>query len=180
MAWSAIADKVSSWTGKTAPVNVNTGIPDQSSTWTTVDKDAEIIVDPEFDDPSAWSLFGSSAITGGQLVFTAANSNLVLESDSSYLSVGGASYRVTVVVASTDVTPIAATVGYGNSIVWNSNIDGAGTHTKTIVALESTPIRKYPLVISAGNGPSGYNGVFDSVSVIRLWDSVTDETTSWS
>ncbi len=172
MAWSSIADKATSWAqGVVSSVWTRLGRP--VSEWPSQKTDT--LDDPGFNDPSAWSIWGSKVeITGGQHVCTSAKSIVTVEVNPT-VAVVGAKYSVTVKCASTEITPVSSKVSYGAAVAWDSKIDGVGTHTKVVTATVAQG-----LVIRAGNGPSGYSGALDSVNVIAAWPSVAGQSTAWA
>jgi len=97
----------------------------------------ELIRDPEFLDPSAWSIAGfGGSVTGGQLKFTLANVPNASQNPPQNVELGK-EYDYSIEIASYVPVGLVARALVGNQTIWDKS-DGAGVFEGSVVASNTT------------------------------------------
>ena len=125
---------------------------------------AELVTDPEFDDPSAWTISPTldASVTGGQLVINSAFATGRVEPAVSPGMQFGSTYYYEIVVSSDSGIGSGITVSIGGEPRWGTG-SGTGTFTGafTLESQEPVPNFGYQLFIDYQGGAA----TFDRISI---------------
>lgn len=211
MTWTPDSGKSTTWTEQSSS-SAWSAIADKSSTWAITEQPDEKIDDPGFDDADKWKIIGSftTKVEDGKLKIINQAAGFILP-DPQIAAVVGDIYTYEIVVSEYP-SPSTARIAFGDTEIYNK--DGAGTFTGrftpasinglvifpsllgrwvidrisiksvtgwTILPVNATTFSDIAKSAITWSGMPGKSTSYSEISdKATSWSSVSKNTTSWS